>query len=114
MKHTPGPWRVKNNTGKTPGSCEYGYQIIPQKGNGPIALVYYGTGVISSKETQQANAKLIAAAPEILKALQDLIFDAQTKYETLVSQAEIDDEDARWCQNVEQACAAISKATIVE
>ena len=55
-KHTPGPWRVDH------------------KDNG--ALQIYGQGLIANmagqSATQPANAALIAAAPELLAALERL------------------------------------------
>jgi hypothetical protein len=56
-KHTKGPWFVDDN------------QIW---GNGiPLAEIYKIT--VMSKEEQSANARLIAAAPELLEALQEFI-----------------------------------------
>ena len=52
-KHTPGPWSVG-------GPTEYAYQLRID----PSIGVVYGGG-----EEVQANAHLIAAAPELLEAL---------------------------------------------
>jgi len=53
MKHTPGPWSVG-------GPTQYAYQLRID----PSIGVVYGGG-----EEVQANARLIAAAPEMLEAL---------------------------------------------
>jgi hypothetical protein len=56
MKHTTGPWQVETDT----------TNIITSTGD-YVAVVYlHGT------EETKANARLIAAAPELLDALRDL------------------------------------------
>ena len=52
-KHTPGPWSVG-------GPTEYAFQLSIE----PSIGVVFGGG-----EEVQANARLIAAAPEMLEAL---------------------------------------------
>lgn len=66
FKGTPGPWaRESAGRGIGPVSADddqsYGMVI-------PVAYVDFG----ESDEVQNSNAKLIAAAPELLEALQDL------------------------------------------
>lgn len=56
MKHTKGPWLVKGNYIET--QDEY-----------PVALIELGLGSI---QKVQANARLIAAAPELLEALKNM------------------------------------------
>lgn len=59
MKHTKGPWKVDKN--------------------GAICLVEYAksiamvNSVFIPKEEFEANAKLIAAAPQLLEALQEFV-----------------------------------------
>jgi hypothetical protein len=55
-KHTPGPWTVGDSGG-----------YLNQMKIEPAIGVVYGAG-----EEIQANAHLIAAAPELLEALQEL------------------------------------------
>lgn len=55
-EHTKGPWRVDGPNG-----------YINQIGIGPSIGAAYGAG-----EEVKANARLIAAAPELLEALLDL------------------------------------------
>lgn len=61
MKHTKGPWKVSSNE----PSNEYACVILEGEYNGIIAKaelsVYHDT------ETAEANAKLIASAPELLE-----------------------------------------------
>lgn len=60
--HTPGPWEVLENT--TPG---YGYHVnAPSPVGYDVAIVCQHNRGIG--ETEYANARLIAAAPELLEA----------------------------------------------
>lgn len=59
IKHTPGPWKLR----ETPNDCDFTHEIDG------IACIYAGNGLAT------ANAKLIAAAPELLEALQAVIAD---------------------------------------
>lgn len=60
QKHTAGPWS------KGPGIITAGHQAIAS---------YTGCGVVryaDSEEEREANAKLIAAAPDLLSVLEEL------------------------------------------
>lgn len=64
--YTPGPWRVSG--------CQLGQKLLIEHGDererSPcIGSVYTDGG----KLPQEANARLIAAAPELLEALQELV-----------------------------------------
>ena len=63
MKHTPGIWQINNEEGNI-GAIE-----IQSKDdlNATLVLVYGRT-----KELRESNARLIAAAPELLEALESL------------------------------------------
>lgn len=63
--HTPGPWRIRY--GKR---FEYDYLLKAGKDT-PIA--YWSNFKIRTKKESKANARLIAAAPELLEALQSLV-----------------------------------------
>ena len=58
-KHTPGPWKVITLDGHT--------YINPDRDSGEYALI-----ARIQQNGNQANARLIAAAPELLKALENL------------------------------------------
>lgn len=67
-KHTPGPW-----------SSDWQF-IVANDPNGVHPDIYIAEisesddeGRVASDEQQQANARLIAAAPELLKALEDAL-----------------------------------------
>lgn len=68
VKHTPGPWHVRK--------CDGGYRLFDREdwavvNDGLITpcLIWGGAGF----KEGEANARLIAAAPDLLKALQVLI-----------------------------------------
>lgn len=69
MKHTPAPW--KNRTAGDP-TDKNGMQIYAGKNN--IATAHYGAEIDTNAAV--ANARLIAAAPELLEALQNLMAQA--------------------------------------
>lgn len=62
-KHTPGPWLAS----KYPRSNAYVVTTTPGDAKGDIANVLFGLGSKIAEETE-ANARLIAAAPELLEA----------------------------------------------
>ena len=68
-KHTPGPWAYHN----TPTPF-----IHVAAGGLPICQIYTSTAHGQSMGEQFANARLIAAAPELLAALQEvtMVLDA--------------------------------------
>lgn len=75
-KHTPGPWATKNPTVDSPHIWIVGH--AENKGdNGVIAKV----GGNRDCETIEANALLIAAAPELLEALEEGLDALLVRYE---------------------------------
>lgn len=114
-KHTPGPWRVaRQNPSPTTGEW-----MVSGAKPGYLAEVRdCGSGDV------QANARLIAAAPELLEACQTFAewlrreeagFPAEIRFNTPEGEAkwrEWFDENLRICDLAQkQARAAISKAT---
>ena len=68
-KHTPGPW-------KTTHSEVNGYRVSDSTG--------WGVAVVLKDTNDEANARLIAAAPQMLEALQtafDLLKEYQSMYQ---------------------------------
>lgn len=89
-KHTPGPWRIVQD--RVPASLEV------YAGKTAIAECWRRADV----ETEIANARLIAAAPELLVALQlmvDRFIDTEGSYGVWENEA------------IEAARATIEKAT---
>ncbi|MGZ4819362.1 MAG: hypothetical protein ACXVZJ_12090 [Terriglobales bacterium] len=67
LKHTPGPWRAGSGTGGK-GSV-VSDQLATGALNGSEAVDYYGGNLIAESVAQE-NIPLIAAAPELLEALE--------------------------------------------
>lgn len=68
-EHTTGPWIIRKSNDSN------GFEIINEN-NMPIALVLDSpamTGLIDGSWEAKENAKLIGGAPELLKALHDLV-----------------------------------------
>lgn len=71
-KHTPGPWSVPHSADEESG-CSCGYVFSEsQRGFGAVATVPFG-GEDENYPLAKANAKLIAAAPDLLEALQPFL-----------------------------------------
>ena len=95
-EHTPGPWRIGESWMYRNQEFPY-YSIL--HGDPPQALT---DGVLGSPEERRPNARLIAAAPELLAAL-----------EGLVRTCEADGVIYRWPDlgvDLKEARAAIAKA----
>lgn len=78
-KHTPGEWRVERTN--------FRHEIVA--GNTWVAIVLHAresAQAPESREEQEANARLIAAAPELLEACKALI-DELKRYEVVRPQA---------------------------
>ena len=78
-KFTRGPWAEHGR-----GGCECG-QIFGPDGNsviaivqGPMHLGLDGPDCVPSRQGQQANARLIAAAPELYETLEELVHEVET------------------------------------
>jgi hypothetical protein len=104
VKHTPGPWEYKVVKNKI-------RVIIKQNTVLTLGTIYYDDCNEPSccKSEEHANAKLIAAAPELLEALQELIYQLGGEQE-----AEEEIEKSFWAttaMRIKIAKAAIKKAT---
>lgn len=91
-KHTPGPWKIITLDGHT--------YINPQRPEGEWGLIAKMVGTSAYEES--ANAALIAAAPDLLAALEELLWAAsRTSLET----------DGDYSNAFTAARAAIARAT---
>ena len=92
MAHTQGPWVVKLKDHK--------WAIKgPDKKHSPVALVEVeGFGMGPSMAVRKANAHLIAAAPDLLAALEDML------------NLTLDEDDIAVSSRIAKARAAIAKA----
>lgn len=95
IKHTAGPWRVEEGTTLIWGACDpddttdygMGYPIIECR----ITPISYGWAKGPNADEGEANARLVAAAPELLEAIKAILandggtgsecFDARDLYE---------------------------------
>lgn len=110
-KHTPGPWVVSYNMGVPYITAEQG-----KKWDNPTICNLYEDVTpedsvtcgswLEEHDNAEANALLIAAAPELLEALQALepLFDGLVCYASTMSEYEPN-------RLIAQARAAIAKAT---
>jgi len=64
MKHTPAPWKFY--TSPQPNGCP----IVGTYNGLMVAMLAHSINEKDQKETAIANARLIAAAPELLEALE--------------------------------------------
>lgn len=101
QKHTPGPWKVYGAAEELvihAGEEREVITIIPR------FITSEGIGGIKKKE---ANANLIAAAPELLEALEELSNEFKSLYSiSLMKKYEVEDNDA-----YRKAISIIKKAT---
>lgn len=71
-KHTPGPWRWEENTASKAG-CRC-VRIVPDGGNCETAYLQSFPSHGRSDDEAMANAHLIAAAPDMLIALEAEVY----------------------------------------
>ena len=74
MSHTPGPWYAHdfsglNSNGKKDPSDVCVSCVTPDH----LTVCYMGNGLTATHKEWEANAHLIAAAPELLEALEELL-----------------------------------------
>jgi hypothetical protein len=67
-KHTPGPWEVGG----------YGGVVIPVNRNGSIICSMHGRDSTYQGDNCKDNARLIAAAPDLLEALKEFVHPYQS------------------------------------
>lgn len=91
--HTPGPWLIK----KRHDEPEYSNSILSVEADGKDFVDSVATLYGCEDPEKLANARLIAAAPELLQALQNLVSDI--------------DDGTVYGQRLAQAHAAIANAT---
>ena len=103
-KHTPGPWHVEAEewtNGQGIAICREGLGVIAVIDPGPAEL----------RAEDEANARLIAAAPELKDALADLVFDlAAIGFDSEDSVSGADAVEVI-CQHWKTLKAAIAQAT---
>lgn len=96
--HTPGPWIAEQEVfapGGIVGIYVAQYDARVQEPGGRICQAY-GNCLVTTDETVRANARLIAAAPDLLAALKAVVESWET--------------GTRWRDEMGRARAAIAKA----
>ena len=104
-KYTPGPWTAHFEEAYFVTGIDGGRVAMITHSKGP-----YGVGGRRSAEETAANCRLMAAAPDLLKALTRLEFAAQCRDNTLGDPCRLLDVKAELAAAAEQARAAIAKA----
>ena len=64
-KHTPGPWAGRE--------YDENWHIIVREGKEEIVVAIANNSGIEDRETMLANARLIAAAPDLLDILEEIV-----------------------------------------
>ncbi len=97
-KHTPGPWFVNGHENYT--------KYVEARIGGGLLQEVAACGPTEQQEQQEANARLMAAAPELLEALQGMIevYGGQYNDDCL-------SKSSTELELIQQARAAIAKAT---
>ena len=72
MKHTPGPWELTTANADTYKSLNYGVKGPEINGSLDFTICDMCDDGYDD-ETQKANAHLIAAAPDLLEALENIV-----------------------------------------
>jgi hypothetical protein len=73
MSHTPGPWFAHDFSGLNEGDVEASDFSVSCTTPDHITVAIVGKGLRNKKDEWEANARLIAAAPELLEALEELM-----------------------------------------
>ena len=104
MTHTPGPW--VNRTVGDP-TDKSGGQIYAGKVN--VATCHFGSHDTPEYDDYKANARLIAAAPELLEAAK-FALSILGAYEAAAKRGENNLHKHTDCETVEMLIAAIAQA----
>ena len=107
IKHTPGPWRIDDGDEGVFGIFDSNGQAIAYLSENP-----YKGGGLPGWDVDQANARLIAAAPELLAALKTLPLEAFDKEMDACDAAEFVDNANDFFEAMQKARSAIAKAEV--
>jgi hypothetical protein len=98
-KHTPGPWHTGAGNGEGSIFCKEGRLRLNDRGTALYSICQVTHGYDQAED--DANASLIAAAPELLEALRRLL-DSPCCNE--------DDQEDETAEAIQQAIDAVGKA----
>ena len=97
-KSTPGPWRVRRASDGRPYQIETDEPV-------PVAITSWGGILRRASSEGEANARLIAAAPDMLEALRALLALPGMGYTRRIR-----GQNEKFCDVFDAAHAAIAKA----
>jgi hypothetical protein len=104
-KHTPGPWTI-DRTSECHGQRPYGISA-GKRGPTPKNIVNWGGMAAPASQESEANARLIASAPDLLEALTALY----ASYKALADSGDAGNWRLEDTDEGRQALDAIRKAT---
>jgi hypothetical protein len=108
-KHTPGPWAWQKFGGNHCLTAQHGLREIiiganPSRGNKMPVVVMNNDGILYPVDPDHANAKLIAASPDLLEACKEAV----STIEMLMG----DDLNPSASMSLSSILKAIKKATV--
>ncbi len=112
-QHTQGPWEMFDNGTNTAGIVRYAEDSSYNDGRDSVIIcLFKEDGLIPTElAAQEANARLIAAAPELLEALKDMMAHAAAHEDILRENNLMDGESIYLADEAHtMARAAINKA----
>jgi hypothetical protein len=107
-KFTPGPWQVHEKPAGPTGPREYGRHVTAEGGLTICSVTYQRPISVAGKGVEVeriANARLIAAAPELLEALDEISHQCPNVDPAIL-------ESARYCGNSDDFAKAQSDADL--
>jgi hypothetical protein len=99
-KHTPGPWSIESGPHKTMTGEAADWSITCCKG---IVAMLHDNDTIGPRHERDANACLIAAAPDLCDTLQEM----------MAAHQRMDPHPPEGCSNCTLARAALEKAGLL-
>lgn len=79
MDSTPGPWSVEVGNSPTGGDDFEGYVVV-NAGEGTLKRQIAYVEAAEDEDEQEANGRLMAAAPELLSALEALVEKVEARW----------------------------------
>jgi len=107
MNHTPGPWLLNHNTNWKTNPFSV---TVRKPGVHSATVANIPTRMTIPPQEQQANARLIANAPALLEALQEMT----NQYERLLVESRITQRDAKVMREMMPHYTGAARAVIAQ